>query len=478
MNKEILDIYNIDLVDYVAAIRAQKFTATDGVNYFLNKIKNDKHNAVLETFTTSALDAAKIIDKKIANGHHVGRLCGAPIIIKDNILYSGHIASAGSKMLEKFVAPYTATIVEKMLAEDAIILGRANMDEFAMGTTGETSTYGAAINSKSNKHVAGGSSSGSASAVGLGLCAAAIGTDTGGSIRCPAAWNGLYALKPTYGTVSRYGIVAFASSLDQAGPICKSTADTALLLDVIRGKDIHDATSLAFKKPTKAMPKKLKIGYVKEVWKHADTIQDFKNYEKLFEKLKDAGHQIVPISIANIDLALATYYIIAPAEAASNLARFDGVRYTSAPAHPKNLDELYKKTRTDYFGDEVKRRINLGNYVLSSGYFDAFYGKAKCVQADLKNDFARAFEKCDVMIIPTTPGDAPPIGYKFENRVEMYLIDLFTVTANITGMPALTAPFGTGKQGLPMGMQILGNHFDDDLLIDVYKEVIKHGTQI
>jgi len=464
---------NLSLTEFVEGIKSKKFTAVDGVKYYEKKIKSDHRNAVIEVFS-DAITRAKMIDEKVKKGEPLGRLAGAPIIIKDNILYVGHIASAASKMLQNFVAPYTATIVEKMLAEDAIILGRANMDEFAMGTTGDTSTYGIALNAKSDAHVAGGSSSGSASAVGADLCVAAIGTDTGGSIRCPAAWNGLYSLKPTYGTVSRYGIIAFASSLDQAGPICKTAADTALLLSVIRGKDKHDATSLEFKPVSSSAlggarggTPRLKIGYIKEVFAHGDQIKDFKKYQTLFEKLKSDGHEIVDISVENIDLALATYYIIAPAEAASNLARFDGVRYTSAPKNPIDLNDLYMKTRTDFFGDEVKRRINLGNYVLSSGYFDAFYNRAKAVQNALRRDFARAFEKCDIVIIPTTPDEAPKVGQKFTNRVEMMLIDLFTVTANIVGCPALCVPFGVGPTGMPMGAQIMGKNFSDDFLLSV-----------
>lgn len=459
-----------------------KLTAVDGVRHFIEKIKNDKHNAVIEVFA-DAIDHAKEIDAKIARGEKVGRLAGVPIIIKDNILFKGHKATAASKMLENFVAPYTATIVERMLAEGAVILGRANMDEFAMGTTGETSVYGAALNgfcnhnvklnekSNATHHVAGGSSSGSAAAVAASLCAAAIGTDTGGSIRCPAAWNGLYSLKPTYGTVSRYGIIAFASSLDQAGPICKTAADTALLLDVIRCKDeLHDATSVAFTPAKTPTPKKLRIGYVNEVWKHDKTIKDFKKYQDMFNDLKSAGHEIVPISIENIDLALATYYIIAPAEAASNLARFDGVRYTNAPANVGNLDALYKETRTKFFGDEVRRRINLGNYVLSSGYFDAFYGKAKSVQAALRAEMNAAFEKCDVIIIPTTPAEAPKLNDPTLDKVSMYLIDLFTVVANICGTPALCVPFGLGSEyGLPIGFQIMGREHSENLLFDAEK---------
>jgi aspartyl-tRNA(Asn)/glutamyl-tRNA(Gln) amidotransferase subunit A len=464
MNKKMDEL---TIIEYVAAIKKKEFSAADGVKFFTAKIKKDHRNAVLEVFK-SAAEQSKIIDEKIAAGKKVGRLCGAPIIIKDNILYRGHGAGAASKMLNDFVSPYTSTIVQKMLDEDAIILGRANMDEFAMGTTGETSFRGATLNALDDKFVAGGSSSGSAVAVAAGLCLGAIGTDTGGSIRCPAAWNGLYSLKPTYGTVSRFGIIAFASSLDQAGPICKTVDDTALLLDVIRGRDpLHDATSIEFT-PTKDK-KVTRVGYVKQVWEHGKTIKNFDEYEALFAKLKARGIEIVPVSIDNIDIALATYYIIAPAEAASNLARFDGVRYTFAPKEPKDLSDLYKTTRTEGFGSEVKRRINLGNYVLSSGYFDAFYNKARRVQTELKKQFDDVFKKCDLIIIPTTTDDAPRVGEKFDDPVANYLIDLFTVVANIVGTPALACPFSKGSNGLPTGLQIMGNRMDENAMVDFAK---------
>jgi aspartyl-tRNA(Asn)/glutamyl-tRNA(Gln) amidotransferase subunit A len=469
-----MEIDKLTLTEYVAAVKEKRFSALHGIEFFFGKIKHDNHNAVIEVFP-SALDRAKEIDAKIASGKPLGRLAGAPIIIKDNILYRGHKATAASKMLENFTAPYTATIVEKMLAEDAVLIGRANCDEYAMGTTGETSVYGPALNAHSLKHVAGGSSSGSAAAVGANLCAAAVGTDTGGSVRCPAAWNGLYAIKPTYGTVSRYGIIAFASSFDQAGPICKTAEDTELLLSVMQGKDKLDGTTFA--SAPLCMPevklngkefdiKDLRIGFVKEVWQHRDTIEDFEKYQKIFDDFRQKGANVIPVSIKNSDLALPAYYIIAPAEAASNLARFDGVKYTSAPDSAENIDRLYKKSRTENFGTEVKRRIMLGNYVLSSGYFDAYYGKAKKIQSALKNEFAEVFRKCDCIIMPVTPCDAPKIG-ALTDPVSLYLIDFFSVVANVTGLPSLCVPFETGKQGLPIGFQILGRHFDEPLLFKI-----------
>ena len=475
-----MDIEKLTIDEYVEAIKAKKLTAASGIKHFLNKIASDKHNAVIESFP-DAIDRAKEIDNAISakgglNVNTSGKMLGVPVIIKDNILYKGHKSSAASKMLANFVSPYSATIVEKMLAEGAIIIGRANMDEFAMGTTGETSTYGGAKNAIDPKYVAGGSSSGSASAVGSGLCLAAIGTDTGGSIRCPAAWNGLYGLKPTYGTVSRYGIIAFASSLDQAGPLTRNLRDAELVHNVIKGKDIHDArTTINFPKTAPSAPDKLNIGYIKEVWDNAKDIQCFDRYQKLFSDLKAAGHTVTPISIKNFPLALATYYIIAPAEVASNLARFDGVRYTSAPKDPDDLDQLYVETRTKFFGNEVKRRINLGNYVLSSGFFDAYYNKAKAIQHALTGEFIDAFKSCDCVITPTTPAPAPELGAKVTSPVQMYLIDLFTIVANITGLPALAVPFGVGANNLPLGAQIMGAPHSEPLLFSV-AEIVEQLT--
>jgi len=472
---------NLTLIEYVAAIKAKKFTCTDGVKHFTAKIKADKHNAILEVFP-SALDHAKKLDEKIAKGEKLGLLAGAPIIIKDNMLYKGHIASCASKILQNFVAPYTATVVQKLIDQDAIILGRSNMDEFSMGTTGENSAFGATHNALRVGHVAGGTSSGSATAVAAGLCVASLGTDTGGSTRVPAAWSGLYGIKPTFGKVSRYGIMSYASSFDQAGPMCKTAADTKLLLEVISGKDPFDATSIAptdtsilqkkYAKPFLAQNASsgagIKVGYVKEVWEHKDKMQDFDKYQKIFETLKSKGAEIVPVSIKNIDLALPTYYIIAPAEASSNLARLDGVKYGAVCKDAKNIDELYKRTRTDFLGTEVKRRIALGNYVLSSGYLsnDTYYGKAKRIQAALKTEFLSAFEQCDVIILPITPTDAPKMN-AIKDPISMYMMDLFSITANVTGVPSLAVPFDVGGQGLPIGFQIMGKHFNEDLLFHV-----------
>ena len=473
-----MHLNELSLIDYVDKIKAKKLSAEEGARYFIDRIKKDERNAVLEVFEKSALVRAIEIDKRIKEGKKPGRLAGAPIIIKDNILYKDHIVSAASKMLESFVAPFSATVVEKLLSEDAIILGRSNMDEFSMGGSGEKSAFGPTHNAHRMGYISGGSSGGSAVAVAAGLCVASLGTDTGGSVRSPASYNGIFGIKPTYGTVSRSGVIAYASSLEQAGPFCKTAEDTRLMLDVIRGKDIMDATSIDMQKPSrKADIKKLKIGYVKEVWQHKDKIADFDKYQKLFDFYKKHGAEIKEISIKNLDLVLPAYYIIATAEATSNLARFDGVKYASAAKYPQSLNDLYKRTRSEFFGKEVKRRIMLGNFVLSSGFYDAYYGKAKTVQAAITKEFEKAFEEVDLMLMPIMLSDAYKIGEKgAKDPVEMYLEDIFTITANIIGAPALAIPFEKGRNGLPIGFQLLAAHFNEEALFEAAK-LFKEGTK-
>ncbi len=459
-----MDFSILSLAEYVKMAQNGEFSVAEGVKYFANKIADDKHNAVLEVFE-SAANRATELDNKKANGEPLGKLFGAPIIIKDNILYKGHRCGCASKILKDFIAPYSATVVEKMLAEDAVILGRANMDEFAMGSTGETSAYGPTHNAVKMGYVAGGSSSGSAVSVAAGLCVAALGTDTGGSVRCPASFNGIYGLKPTYGKISRYGVIAYASSLDQVGPLCKTAEDTHIMLDIICGKDDFDGTTIDFaSKDFDIDCKSFTIGVVKEAFANRDKHDDAEAFDKLTESFKNAGLNLVEVSLPMLDLVLPTYYIIAPAEAASNLARFDGVKYTSASKTAKNLEELYKKTRSEYFGAEVKRRIMLGNFVLSSGYFDAYYNKAKRVQGALKYSIGEAFKKVDMLLMPVMLSGAFKMGNVEEDPLKLYLVDLFTTTANIAGVPALAVPFTKNAEGLPVGFQILANEGDDNKL--------------
>ncbi|MDR1917839.1 MAG: aspartyl/glutamyl-tRNA amidotransferase subunit A [Christensenellaceae bacterium] len=432
----------LTVIEFTDKIKNKEFSAYESTKYFLQKCKESKKNALLEVFD-NALDLAKAVDRKIANGEPVGVLAGVPIVIKDNILYKGHISSAASKLLANFVSPYNATVVQKLLDADAVIIARANQDEFAMGTTGGNSAFGIAKNGLNDDFVSGGSSSGSAAAVAGGLCLAALGTDTGGSVRCPACWNGIVGVKPTYGTISRYGLIAFASSIEQCGIFTKTVADNELLYSVLCGKDINDATTLPIPRyaPTKLDIKKLKIGRVKEVWQMAEKMQNIAKYNKVFDFFEKAGATIVDVSIKNIALSLAGYYTVATAEAASNLSRFDGVKYGMGDNGAENIIELYKSVRSAYFGNEVKRRIMTGNYNLGAEDFET-YRIGTEVFADVKKGFAEVFNIVDCVLIPTTTDSAPRIDEKITDPIQLYLMDLFTVPANVAGVPAVSVPCG------------------------------------
>lgn len=457
-------------------ILSGEVTSEQATKNYLDEIKSSKINAVLEVFS-DALTQAREMDKKISAGFK-GKLAGVPIIIKDNILFKGKHASAGSLFLKDYIAEYSSTVVQKMLNEGAVIIARANMDEFAMGSGTETSYYGKTLNPLDNTRVPGGSSGGSAASVCANYCAGALGTDTGGSIRQPSAYCGVVGMKPTYGRVSRYGVIAFASSLDQVGPITKKVEDNALLLEVLSGYDPHDETSSKtdvenFTKYLNRPIKGMKVGVIKEVDQMVKGLEVEKAYDEFKTFLKSHGAELVDVEVSNMELVLPIYYIIAPAEAASNLARFDGVKYTRRSEKAKNLDEIYKYSRTEGFGAEVKRRIMLGNYVLSSGYFDAYYNKARALQAQLREDFARAFEKCDVIVLPTAKGEAFKLGSK-QNPVDAYKEDIFTVSANIAGIPSISVPFGKGENNLPLGMQIMANHFNEGAIYTVADFVEKN----
>lgn len=457
------------IVEIREKIKNKEFSSEEVTRAYIDEIKKSQVNAVIEIFD-DAISQAQKMDKKIENGF-CGKLAGVPILVKDNILIKGKHASAGSKMLKDYIAEYTSTVAKKLLDEGAVILGRANMDEFAMGSGTETSFYGKTLNPFDHTRVPGGSSGGSACAVASNLCAGALGTDTGGSIRQPSAYCGCVGMKPTYGRVSRFGVIAFASSLDQVGPITKNVEDNALLLKVLSGEDEHDETARKipvedYSKYLGKDVKGLKVGVVKTITTLTHGLDIEKSYLDAIEFLKNNGAEIVDIDIPNIDLSLPIYYIIAPAEATSNLARYDGVKYTMRSKDAKNLEEIYTKTRTEGFGKEVKRRIMLGNYVLSSGYFDAYYNKAKSLQGKLKRQFESVFEKCDVIITPTAKGEAFKIGEK-ANPVDAYKEDIFTVSANIVGVPAISVPYGKGANGLPMGLQFLAKPFDEGKLYQV-----------
>lgn len=459
---EIIDLSAIEIRD---KILTKELSAEQVCKAFIEQIKKcEKYNAVLEVFD-DALEKAKEMDKKISSGFR-GKLVGVPIIIKDNILYKGKKCSCSSKFLENYIAQYDSTVIKKVLNAGAIIIGRANMDEFAMGSSTENSAFGVTHNPLDFDRVPGGSSGGSACAVALNMCPISLGTETGGSVRQPASYCGIYGLKPSYGRISRYGIVAFASSLDQVGIFSKNVLDNALMLEVIAGKDVCDSTSAdekveEYSKILDENISKFTIGVPHEILEMIKGMPCENNISKFLSLLKLNGIKVVDISIKDISLGLATYYIIAPAEATSNLARFDGVKYTTRSDDARNLQEIYKKSRSEGFGCEVKRRIMLGNYVLSSGYYDAYYKKAKAVQHELIKEFEDAFKGCDLIIMPTTIGEAFKIGSKSKNPVDTYKEDIFTVTANIAGLPSLSIPFGKGDNGLPLGIQLMAKKFDE-----------------
>ncbi len=457
----------LSLQQLAEGIKSQEFTSESVVKYFIAQCEKFKDlNAIIEVFD-DAIEKAKIIDKKIASGEKLGALAGIPVAIKDNISCKGKKMTCASKFLADYVSPYTATITKKLEDEDAIIFARTNMDEFAMGGSCENSCYGPCKNAFDNTRVSGGSSGGSAVAVACGMCPIAIGTDTGGSIRQPSSFNGVVGIKPTYGSVSRFGIVAFASSTDQAGPITKTIEDNKLVLSVIAGKDENDGTSIENNFSSKPLKEKYTIGICKQLKEELKKLEVFPQFESAITTFEKMGYEIVEVDVPHFLDCLPCYYILTPAEATSNLARFDGVKYTTRSENDRTLEDVYVNSRSEGFGKEVKRRIMLGNFVLSSGFFDAYYNKAKKLQALLRKEFAEAFKSCDAIITPTTPGEAFEIGGKIADPISMYLEDLFTVPASISGIPALSIPYACGKANLPLGLQFMGAEKSENLLYDL-----------
>ncbi len=433
-------------------------------------------NAFISVSGESALEHAKSLDAKLAKGEKLGKLAGVPIGIKDLINYVGTATTAGSKILAGYTSTFNATITQKVLDAGAIPLGKLNLDEFAMGSSNETSAYGVVRNPWDLKRVPGGSSGGSAAAVAARMCPLAFGTDTGGSIRQPASYCGIVGLKPTYGRVSRYGIVAFASSLDQAGPMTRTVEDTALLLEAMSGHDPLDSTSInipvpnylesinqGFKK-TQSL-KGLRIGIAPEFFVEQVNPEVRAAVEAAIRKYQDLGAEIVDISLNKIKYGLPTYYIIAPSEASSNLARYDGVRYGHRDQSATSLADLYPNSRSQ-FGAEVKRRIMLGVYALSSGYYDAYYKKAQQVRQLIANDFTTAFQKCDLILSPTAPATAFEFGSKSSDPLEMYLEDIMTVTVNLAGLPGISVNCGYDKAGMPIGMQLIAPALQEETLLN------------
>lgn len=420
--------------------------------------------------TEDALAQAKASDKRREHDATLGPLDGIPVSLKDIIAVKGQPLTCASKMLEKFVSPYDATAVMKLKQAGAVLWGRLNMDEFAMGSSTENSAFHPTSNPWDLKRVPGGSSGGSAAAVAAGETILSLGSDTGGSIRQPAAFCGVVGLKPTYGRVSRYGLVAFASSLDQIGPLSRCVADAALVLQVIAGWDVRDATSDPSDVPnyTEALNKTCrpgKLGVPREYFGKGLDTEVRAAVEQALKNYRDAGWKIIELSLPHTELAVPVYYLIATAEASSNLARYDGVRYTHRSPEPKDAIELYFKSRGQGFGDEVKRRIILGTYVLSSGYYDAYYLRAQRVRTLIRNDFLKAFETVDAIVAPTTPTTAFSHGERSTDPLAMYLSDIYTISANLSGLPAVSLPCGLSREGLPIGLQLIGKPFDETNLL-------------
>lgn len=431
-----------------------------------------KLHSFLTVTSEQALARAQQIDHKIAVGEEIGTLAGIPMGIKDNMCTQGIRTTCASKVLKNFVPPYESTVTGKLLEAGAIFLGKTNLDEFAMGSSTENSAYQLTGNPWDIKRVPGGSSGGSAAAVAADECALALGSDTGGSIRQPASFCGVVGLKPTYGLVSRFGLVAYASSLDQIGPLSRTVEDSALLLQAIAGHDHRDSTSLNVKIPdyTQSLKTDIKgrrIGVIKETFNAEGIDTTVKTaVEKAIQQLKDLGAEIEEISCPQFPYGLPTYYIIAPSEASSNLARYDGVKY-GVRNNNDNLMSMYTKTRAEGFGAEVKRRIMIGTYALSAGYYDAYYLKAQKVRTLIKQDFEKAFEQVDVLVCPTAPTTAFKAGEKVDDPLSMYLSDLMTIPVNLAGLPGMSLPCGFDDQGLPIGIQLIGNVLREDLLFEV-----------
>jgi len=463
---------------YQSQIKHGEISLLKTVEDFLERIEEHKDlNVFLEVYADEAIADAKVIEEKIKNGRG-GKLAGMVIGIKDVLAYKNHGLQAGSKILDGFKSQFTATAVQRLIDEDAIIIGRQNCDEFAMGSSNENSAFGPVKNFADKTRVPGGSSGGSAVAVQAGLCHASIGTDTGGSVRQPAGFCGVVGLKPSYSRISRWGLAAYASSFDCVGPIAGSVADVALLLEVMAGQDQFDST--VYPHPTEQFSefsgekKVYKIGYFKEALESEGLDNEVKTLtEQRLQALKNVGHELVPLSFPKLKYLLPTYYILTMAEASSNLNRYDGIRFGHRSNAGKNLEELYKKSRGEGFGKEVKRRIMLGTFILSADYYDAYYTKAQKVRSIIKAETEAFFEKVDFIVSPTTPTPAFKIGENGgEDPLQMFLADIFTVHANVVGLPAISVPNGITESGLPVGFQILGADFSEKKLLEFASEII------
>ncbi|MEA3302153.1 MAG: Asp-tRNA(Asn)/Glu-tRNA(Gln) amidotransferase subunit GatA [Pseudomonadota bacterium] len=465
-------MHNKSITKLSAGLRSGDFSSVELTNHYLQRIQrlDEGLNSFITVTEEQALAQAETADKLLAAGEG-GVLTGIPIAHKDIFCTQGVRTSCGSRMLDNFISPYDATVVEHLAGAGVVMLGKTNMDEFAMGSSNETSYYGPVKNPWNRHKVPGGSSGGSAAAMAARLCAAATGTDTGGSIRQPAALCGITGIKPTYGRVSRYGMIAFASSLDQAGPMAASAEDAALMLQAMAGFDQRDSTSMQQQVPDysgtlNASLQGLKIGIPKEYFDDGLDTGVRQSVEQAIKVYTDMGAEVREVTLPNTGLAVATYYVVAPAECSSNLSRFDGVRFGYRCKDPVDLEDLYKRSRSEGFGDEVKRRILIGAYVLSAGYYDAYYLKAQKLRHLISDDFKQAFDEVDVIMGPTSPTTAFAMGEKSEDPVSMYLSDVYTIATNMAGLPGISIPCAP-VDGMPVGLQIIGNYFDEARLLNV-----------
>jgi aspartyl-tRNA(Asn)/glutamyl-tRNA(Gln) amidotransferase subunit A len=465
-------MHNKTLAQLSAALRDGEVSSTELTQHMLQRIKahNERLNSFVCVTEELALEQARAADERIRAGQ-AGPLTGIPIAHKDIFCTRGVRTSCGSRMLQNFIAPYDATVVGKLRHAGAVMLGKTNMDEFAMGSSNETSWFGPVRNPWDTETVPGGSSGGSAAAVAARLCAAATGTDTGGSIRQPAALTGITGLKPTYGRCSRWGMIAFASSLDQAGPMTRTAEDAALMLAGMAGFDERDSTSAQrpvddYAAGLNAPIEGVRIGVVREFMGDGLDAGVGASVELALDEFKRLGAELVEVSLPNAGLSVPVYYVVAPAECSSNLARFDGVRYGHRCDDPKDLEDLYKRSRSEGFGPEVKRRIMIGTYALSAGYYDAYYLKAQKVRQLIADDFRTAFEQCDLIVGPTAPGTAFRLGEKADDPVSMYLSDIYTIAVNLAGLPGMSVP-AAASGGMPVGLQLIGNYFDETRLLNV-----------
>ncbi len=465
-----MDLTEFTIKQAHEGLKKKEFSSIDLAKAYLEKIKKSDLNAFISVTEDLALTQAEEADKKILTGEF-GMLCGIPCVIKDAIMVEGQRCTAASKILENYIAPYDATVIKKLKEAGAVILGKTNLDEFAMGASGETSAFGATKNPYDKTRVTGGTSSGSAAAVAANEAIYTLGSDTGGSIRQPASFCGVVGLCPTYGAVSRYGLIAHASSLDQIGPMAKTVEDVETVFQAISGKDKMDATSVEYKfEETKVGLKGFKIGVPKEYFAKGLEPEVEKIIRSAIKKAKNAGAKIVEISLPSTEFALACYYIIGPSEISANLARFDGIKYgLSVPG--KDLLDVYLKSKGQGFGAEVKRRIMIGTYCLSSGYYDAYYKKAQEVRQLVRHDFAKAFEKVDLIFCPVSPFPAFKLGEKLDDPLTMYLADIYTIPSKLAGLPGLSLPAGKTKDGLPVGLQIIGNHFQENKILGCAEEL-------